>query len=106
MNNTLEAGNTAITIEGPKPIAVQISTIDIQMLYAVKTSPTAFMQLILAKLKDAGAPVEGILNLRMAHGKVFKIKDSPLEEQSAFTYIWIPDAYLAAMAGANREAQA
>lgn len=84
-------------LAGPKPISVEINTRDIQMLYACQTSPTAYMQLILAKLKDAGAPVEGTLNLRMAHGKVFKLKDSVLEEQTAFTYLWLPEQYIAAI---------
>lgn len=57
------------------------------------------MQLILAKLKDAGAPVEGMLHLKMAHGKVFKMKDSVLEEQPSFCYIWLPDEYVDAIGG-------
>lgn len=84
-------------VEGPKPIAVQINTADIQMLYASRTSPNSFMQLLLAKFKDAGAPVEGVLHLKMAHGKVFKLKDSIFEEQPAFTYVWVPEAYVAGM---------
>ena len=80
-------------IEGPKPIAVAISDHDIQALYAMGTSPTAFSQLILAKLKDAGAPVEGILKLKLAHGNVYKLKDNPMEPQTEFTYVWLPEAY-------------
>lgn len=70
------------------------------MLYACNTKPHAFNQLLLAKLKDAGAPVEGTLTLRLAHGKLAKLKDSVLEEQVDFTYIWLPDAYVAAIAAA------
>jgi hypothetical protein len=84
-------------LAGPKPIAVTISTIDIQMLVACNTSPTQYIQLILAKLKDAGAPVEGTLNLKLAHGKLFKMKDNPLEEKDCFTYIWLPEAYVDGM---------
>jgi hypothetical protein len=87
------------TLAGPKPVSVEISTGDIQMLYAMRTSPAQFMQLILAKLKDAGAPVEGALNLRLAHGKVFKMKDDPLREQPSFTYLWLPEAYVDGMRG-------
>lgn len=84
-------------IEGPKPIAASISTDDIQALYACGTNPDAFNQCILAKLKDNGAPIEGTLRLRPAHGKVFKLKDSVLREQAEFTYLWLPDAYVAAV---------
>jgi hypothetical protein len=92
--------------EGPKPIAVQISTDDIQALFAAHTTPNSFMQLILAKLKDAGAPIEGVLHLKLAHGKVFKMKDSIFEEQAAFTYLWIPEAYLAMMSAELKAGQA
>lgn len=84
-------------LQGPKPISVSISTEDVRMLFACNTSPTAYNQLILAKLKDAGAPVEGTLNLRLAHGKLFKLKDSPLQEQPDFQYIWLPEAYIEAI---------
>jgi len=88
-------------IQGPKPIAAAISTDDIQALYAMGTNPDAFNQLILAKLKDAGAPIEGTLRLRPAHGKVFKLKDSILQEQTEFCYMWMPDAYVEAIANAG-----
>jgi hypothetical protein len=85
-------------LAGPKPVAARISTRDIQMLYACKTSPDAFLQLILAKLKDAGCPaIEGALRLRVTHGKVFKMKTDPLVEQEAFEYLWLPPAYAEAM---------
>lgn len=87
-------------MQGPKPIAVEIAAIDIQMLFAVGTSPEAYAQLILAKLKDAGAPVEGIIKLKLAHGKVYKMKTNPLVEQEAFEYLWLPDAYVESMHGA------
>jgi hypothetical protein len=93
-------------LAGPKPVSVEISTRDIQMLYAMRTSPAQFMQLILAKLKDAGAPVEGALNLRLAHGKVFKMKDDPLQEQPSFTYLWLPEAYVDGMRGSMEAGRA
>lgn len=85
-------------LQGPKPISVEIATQDIQMLFAMNTNPDTYMQLILAKLKDAGAPVEGTIQLKLAHGKLFKLKDSMLEEQPAFTYIWLPEGYVEAIA--------
>lgn len=85
-------------LQGPKPISVEISTMDIRVLFACGTTPHAFNQLILAKLKDAGAPVEGVLNLRLAHGRLCKLKDSVLEEQTSFVYMWLPENYAVAIA--------
>ncbi len=89
-------------LESPKPVFVEISTEDIQMLYACQTSPKAFMNCILAKLKDAGAPIEGVLDLRPAHGKIVKVKDHPTERQSGFVYGWISDEYAFAIANAPK----
>lgn len=93
--------NEAPVVEGPKPIAVSISTHDIQALFACGTSPDAYNQLILAKLKDAGAPVEGMLRLKLAHGQVCKVKTDPTQPQEAFDYVWLPEAYVYAIASAN-----
>ena len=106
MTETLEDVATAPEIEGPKPIAVTISTDDVQALFAVGTNPYNFNQLILAKLKDAGAPVEGTLHLRMAHGSVFKLKDSVFEELPEFTYLWLPENYIYALKHAPQGAVA
>lgn len=89
-------------LQGPKPISVEISTQDVRVLFACHTKPDAYMQLILAKLKDAGAPVEGTLHLKLAHGRLCKLKDNPLQEQSGFVYMWLPDAYVEAIANAGR----
>lgn len=99
--------NADTTPEEPQsefaPIAVAISTHDIQALYACNTNPDSYMQCILAKLKDAGAPVEGVLKLRLAHGAVCKLKDNPMKPQEEFTYIWIPEEYrLAIQNGVRR----
>jgi hypothetical protein len=91
-------------IEGPKPISIDVSTHDIQALFAMNTNPDTYNQLLLAKLKDAGGPVEGALRLRLAHGQLFKLKDSIFEEQTSFTYVWLPEAYVDAIA--NGVAQA
>lgn len=84
--------------DGPKPITVGISTADVAALFACNTDPYQYMQLILAKLKDAGVPVEGTLHLKLAHGKVFKVKTNPLVEQSEFKYLWLPEAYVLGLA--------
>ena len=87
-----------LELGGLKPIAVAISTHDIQVLYATRVSPDDYAQLILAKLKDAGAPVEGSLRLKLAHGQVYKLKTNPLKEQDYFEYLWLPMPYVAALA--------
>lgn len=84
-------------IEGPKPISISVSTADVQMLFACGTNPDQYNQLLLAKLKDAGGPVEGVLKLRLAHGQLFKVKDSIMQEQLEFIYMWLPDAYVHAI---------
>ena len=81
-----------------KPISFTISTDDIQALYACKTNPDQYTQLLLAKLKDCGGPVEGSLTLRLAHGRLAKLKDNPLEPQEDFCYVWLSDEYVAAIA--------
>lgn len=86
---------------GPKPIFVNISTDDVQALFACGTHPDQYNQLILAKLKDAGAPIEGTLRLRPAHGAIVKLKDNPTIEQTCFTYGWLPEAYVQAIAASG-----
>lgn len=98
MNAAEQEAPIEAPIEGPKPISVSISANDIRMLFACGTNPDAYNQLLLAALKDAGGPVEGILHLRLAHGKLCKLKDKALEPQDAFTYVWLPEAYVAAIA--------
>lgn len=84
-------------LKGPKPVKIEITTDDVHKLFLAGTSPTMYMQLLLAKLKDAGGPVEGTLNLRLAHGKLFKVKTDVLRQQDSFAYLWLPDAYVAGM---------
>jgi hypothetical protein len=93
-------------IEGPKPIAVQISVNDVRVLFACGTQPDQYNQLLLAKLKDAGVPVEGDSRLRLAHGQVFKLKDSMLEPLEEFTYMWLPENYVWSLKHADKVATA
>jgi hypothetical protein len=87
-----------------KPVAITLDAQEFGALYATKTSPNGFIQYLLAKLKTTGAvPVEGVLALRLAHGKLFKLKDSPLGK-GYFSYIWLPENYwqtIQAMGGVN-----
>lgn len=88
-----------------QPIQACISADDIRHLYAAGTSPDKFNQLILAKLKDSGAPVEGTLRLRLAHGQVYKVKDNPTKPQEAFMYMWLPETMVHDMARLDGVAQ-
>ena len=101
MNAAQEQSIAQELARAPKPIAVMIPNRDIQMLFMSDVSQEGFMQCILAKLKDAGAPVEGVLKLRLAHGKVAKLKDDVLKPEEGFTYMWLPDEYVAAIASGN-----
>jgi hypothetical protein len=85
-----------------RPIAVSISTNDIQVLYATNTSPYMYQQLILAKLKDAGCPaIEGAAILKLTHGALTKVKDNPLKPEESFCYVWLPQEYVAAIAAGD-----
>jgi hypothetical protein len=84
---------------GLKPIAVTVSANDIRMLWAMRTPPDQYIQLIYAKLRDAGCTaVEGVLRLRLAHGKLCKVKTEAHVEQDGFDYVWLPDSYVQAIA--------
>lgn len=94
--------NTEPTVEPDlgklKPVAFSISTHDVQALFACSINPEQYMQCILAGLRDNGCTaVEGVLKLKLAHGKVCKLKDSIHEAQSEFTYVWLPEEYVYAI---------
>ncbi len=81
-----------------KPIAIVVSAQDIGRMYHEKYSPKAFMQELLSRFKFAGAPVEGVINMKLAHGAVARVKSNPLEPQDFFQYIWLPEPYVRAIA--------
>lgn len=84
-----------------KPVAVSISNFDIQRLYVAqkgRCDPRLFMQFVLERLKAAGAPVEGTIHLRLAHGAVARVKPDPQEPQVEFKYLWLPAPYAVAIA--------
>lgn len=87
---------------GLKPIVVRISAEDIGRQYAAnanrfgKCNPNVFRQFLLERLKEAGAPVEGTLVLKLAHGAVAKIKDDA--PQPYIRYMWLPAEYAATIA--------
>lgn len=80
-----------------KPIAITMSADEIAQLYMSSVNPDKYNQLLLAKLKDAGGPVEGVIRLKLAHGELYKMKDKITEPSDKFTYMWLPDEYVAAV---------
>ena len=73
-----------------KPISVALHAQEIGKLYADRTSPTAFAQYLLQQFKAAGAPVDGQVHLRLAHGKIYKMKAHPWG-RSWIGYMWLPE---------------
>ena len=94
--------NVEDLVNSPPPVAVTMDAQEIGVFYASNLSPVEFNQMLMAKFKDAGAPVEGTLHLRFAHGQMYKLKSQPGEME--FTYLWLGEAYvdgLAALGGVN-----
>lgn len=59
----------------------------------------AYNQLILRALRNAGAPVEGQLQLKLQRGRYAVVKDgdSPLARPGYMTYVWLSDSFVSAM---------
>jgi hypothetical protein len=91
-SSDLTAVDTSLP-SGPKPVGIFVSTMEIQVLYASGTNPFAYNQFLLEKLRDAGAPVEGAIHLRLAHGQLFKLKTNPVNPEDGFRYLWLPENY-------------
>lgn len=82
-----------------KPVAVWLSAYELQGLYARdEARPYDFNQYILRKLRDAGAPVEGALRLKLSHGAVARVKPDPGRQEMGFKYIWLPEQHVRAIA--------
>ena len=75
-----------------RPIAITLNAQEIGALYATHTSPDGFVQYLLTKFKAAGVPVEGAIDLKLAHGKLLKLKTS-VRGRGFFDYIWLPENY-------------
>lgn len=79
---------------GPwKPVVITLDAQEIGALYKANGGPPAFLQYLLNKFKAEGVPVEGVLTKKLAHGKVFKVKQSP-RGPGFFDYMWLPDSYV------------
>jgi hypothetical protein len=88
-----------------KPIAVALDAQDIGRMAAENYSPYMFNQEILARLKHAGAPVEGSIRLKLAHGAVARVKPD-LNRGAVFQYIWLDEAYVEGMHAFARKQKA
>lgn len=77
-----------------QPIGIIVGAEQIARAYVGKGGPKAFNQMLLTFFKDAGAPVEGLATLKLAHGKIFKLRSRPGE--FFFRYMWMPLELVAA----------
>ncbi len=72
-----------------KPVSVALHAQEVGKLYAVKTTPFEYMQGLLYRFRQAGAPVEGEAILKLAHGQIFKMRSHPWGKDWV-GYLWLP----------------
>ena len=85
------------------PIAVTLDAQDIGRMHAARYTPDQFMAELMEKFRAAGAPVEGVIQPKFAHGKLARVKDHP-QGPGCFGYVWLPENYvnsIMAMGGFN-----
>lgn len=87
---------TEVELSKEQPILVTLDAQEIGVLTVSGTSPYDFIQYLLAKLKQNGGPVEGVLDYKLAHGRLLRIKESA-QGKGFFDYMWLPDSWLAAI---------
>ena len=102
--NSVKAPDPAELNRDGLPVVITLDAQEIGALYAARATPYAFNQHLLEKFKAAGAPVEGVLELKMSHGQVFKMKDDLYNRPGAFTYMWVNDQYAKALSEGGGEA--
>jgi hypothetical protein len=87
-----------------KPVAVWLDAQELGLHVARQGTPHEFNQMLLRKLRHAGAPVEGSDAgfLRLAHGAVAKVKPDPGKKEFGWRYLWLPTEYVAAIAAGVR----
>ena len=74
------------------PVMITLTGEDIGTMAMRRLSPREFMQELLVRFKDAGAPIEGSSPfLRLAHGVVLRMKSHPSGSPFLFGYLWISD---------------
>ena len=87
---------------GERPIAIRVTDQEIGQLFASHTSPHRYSQFLLEKLRDAGAPVSGVLNLRLTRGKLARVKPD-LTRPGVFHYLWLPDTHAKSVAELQKQ---
>jgi hypothetical protein len=85
-----------------KPIAIWLDAQELGVLAAKRATPTEFNQELLRRFRHAGAPVEGLAHLKLAHGAIAKVKPDPNNQEMGFRYIWMPTEYVEAIASAGK----
>jgi hypothetical protein len=100
------------TIQQPEidpPIHFYIDAQELGQLFATHTRPDRYKQILLKKLREAGGPVGGVINLYLQRGKLARINPASLPAQGIIHYMWISDErakqvaeYQRQMAMANR----
>jgi hypothetical protein len=78
------------------PIPITLDWFELSEMAAQGCSPDGFIQKVLEKLREAGGPVEGVINLRLSHGKLARVKpDMKDEKLGRFRYLWLPPQHCA-----------
>ena len=89
------------------PIPITLDWFELSTMAAEHVSPDGFNQKLLEKLKAAGGPVEGIINLRLSHGKLARVKPDLRDQRlGRFRYMWLPEQHAALVAQATKQDQA
>jgi hypothetical protein len=89
---------------GLRPIVITVSADDIAEQFTRSADrfgncdPNVFRQFLLERFKAAGAPVEGTLLLKLAHGAIARVKPDTLAPQAYFKYMWLSAEYAVAIA--------
>lgn len=80
-----------------KPVGITFGPDVVIAMSVGKTPVHEFIQMLLREFKSVGAPVEGSDAgfLKLHRGRVFKLKTQPGCMDTK--YVWLPDAYIAAL---------
>lgn len=96
MSNVVEELNTAT-----QPVIVTLDAQEIgRLAVEIGANPHAFMQTLLERFKQLGVPVEGMLRLRLACGRIYRMKTSP-RGIGFFSYMWCDAQHCAALDSAG-----
>jgi hypothetical protein len=81
---------------------IVITAEEIGQMTAKRYSPYDYQQYVLSKLRAFGAPIEGTIHLKPAHGAVARVKPNAANPQDFFQWMWLDEHYVAAIASAGR----